>query len=115
MAELLLKWNKVNYSDFIRIVLLRQFTTINSTNNKNHVYLGTKNSITAGKYWVNILNENFQWRPASEIENDNEEDQTYRGTSSRILQNLPHYDYHEARDSILSNTNLFLKKIFQRL
>ena len=79
---------------------LRKYTTINSTDNKNPVFLGTKNSFNTQPSWLNVVDKNLLWRP-SVLSNDGE---------TQILQSLPHHDYHSAKDVILPNTNLFLEK-----
>ena len=43
---------------------IRCFSTINSINNKNPVFLSTKNLFRAVGSWINVVTDELQWRPA---------------------------------------------------
>ena len=58
---------------------------------------------------MNVIDENENWRPIKEDAEDVPKGKK-RSASRSVLQSLPHHDYHESKDVILPNTNLFLEK-----
>lgn len=96
---------------------LREYSTINSTDAKAPIILGSKNSFNTGRTWISYINEDDRWRPLEE-KNDDSIDIKGRKRQSEDdeklvkLQALPCHDYHSTRDVIVPNTNLFIEKSF---
>lgn len=96
---------------------LREYTTINSTDAKAPVILGSKNSFDVGRTWLSYVNEDDRWNPLHEKdESDVEGCKRGRAVEGKVvpLQALPCHDYHSSRDVIVPNTNLFIEKKFTK-
>ena len=96
---------------------LREYSTINSTDAKAPVILGSKNSFDVGRTWLSYVNEDDRWNPLhEEDESDVEGCKRERSADGKVvpLQALPCHDYHSGRDVIVPNTNLFIEKNFTR-
>ena len=94
---------------------LRDYSTINSTDAKAPVILGSKNSFNAGRTWLSYINEDDCWSPLEEETEDLPEARKRgkEGDNKLVkLQALPCHDYHSARDVLVPNTNLFIEKSF---
>ena len=95
---------------------LRRYSTINSTDAKAPVILGSKNSFNTGRTWLSYVDEDDRWSPLEEKEADatNEGKRKIAKDQKLVkLQALPCHDYHSPRDVIVPNTNLFVEKSFK--
>lgn len=94
---------------------LREYSTINSTDAKAPVILGSKNSFKVGRSWMSYVSEDDRWSPLQE-KDEVSSDCTKRdkAVDDKVvpLQALPCHDYHSGRDVIVPNTNLFIEKTF---
>ena len=96
---------------------LREYSTINSTDAKAPVILGSKNSFDVGRTWLSYVSEDDRWNPLHEVdESDVEGCKGGRSADGKVvpLQALLCHDYHSGRDVIVPNTNLFIEKHFTR-
>ena len=94
---------------------LREYSTINSTDAKAPVILGSKNSFGVGGTWMSYVSEDDRWSPLQEtVEASLESAKGEKAVDGKMvpLQALPCHDYHSCRDVIVPNTNLFLEKTF---
>ena len=67
--EHLQRWNKESHFVSIfdeRFPHLREYTTINSTDAKAPVIVGSKNSFDVGRTWLSYVNEDDRWNPLHE-------------------------------------------------
>ena len=96
---------------------LREYSTINSTDAKAPVILGSKNSFDVGRTWLSYVSEDDRWNQLlEEDESDVEGCKRERSADGKVvpLQALPCHDYHSGRDFIVPNTYLFIEKKFTR-
>ena len=94
---------------------LREYSTINSTDAKAPVILGSKNSFKVGRTWLSYVSEDDRWSPLQEKEEVSLDcSKREKAVDAKVvpLQALPCHDYHSGRDLIVPNTNLFIEKTF---
>ena len=74
-----------------RFPQLRKYSTINSTDVKAPVILGSKNSFHVGRTWLSYVNEDDRWNPLHQ-----EGCKRERSADGKVvpLQALPCHDYH---------------------
>ena len=95
---------------------LREYSTINSTDAKAPVILGSKISFKVERTWLSYVSEDDRWSPLQQKE-EVSLDCTKReeAVDGKVvpLQALPCHDYRDSgRRVIVPNTNLFIEKTF---
>ena len=97
-----------------RFSYLREYSTINRTDAKAPVILGSKTSFDVGRTWLSYVNEDDRWNPLhEEDESDMEGCKRERSADGKVvpLQALPCHDYHSVEMLLYQTLTFSLKKI----